>query len=197
MAGIATSQAAVMGAIGTTARTMDELAAQLPMSRKAIAMAAGKLIQRRFLERLETGVYQLTEEGKAALGEPLTSAPHRGRRALRTVPDSLRQRAWNAMRLNAARFSVPDLVTLAATAQDGKPEDNLRRFCNQLAKAGYLQLLPARARASAPTSNGHRQWRLARDTGAKAPRFVGKQAAFFDGNSRVWFPIETGEAGDE
>lgn len=177
-----------MGAIGTGARSMDELATQLPMNRKAIAAAAAKLIQRAYVERLETGVYGLTENGRAALhdGAELRSGPHRGQRKYMNHRASLQQRAWNAMRLQS-RFTIGDIVTLAATELDRKPEASLQRLFNRMTKTGYLVELPTRVKTDTPRSNGNKQWKLVRDTGPRAPRWLDRQQAFHDWNTKEVF----------
>lgn len=169
--------------------TLDQLDAALPIGRKQIATAAAKLIQRAYLERLETGLYRLTLTGREALeaGTSLSSGPHRGRRKHPVYSDSLQQRAWAAMRLQP-RFTIGDIVTLAATPEDKDPEGSLQRFFYRLTRAGYLAELPTRARGTSPTSNGYKQWRLLRDTGEHAPRWLEAQKAFKDWNTREVFP---------
>lgn len=191
MSGSATHQIAVLAAIGDRAVSLDELAEALPIERKAIVKASMKLITRSFLEREEAGVYRLTEAGLAALrsGEPLRSGPHRGRRKIPLYRDTLSQRAWAAMRLQA-RFTLGDLVTLAARASDKQPMQSLQRFVWRLTAAGYLAQLASRVPGVAETSPGHRQWRLIRDTGEHAPRWIEKQRAFRDWNTREIFALQ-------
>lgn len=191
--GNATHQAAVLAAMANPFNgpaTIDELAARLPIGRKQIATAAAKLMQRDYVERLETGVYRLTLPGREALeaGVSLSSGPHRGVRKHMNYPDSLQQRAWSAMRLRG-RFTIPDIVVLAANETDRKPEQSLQRFFHRLVGAGYLVLLPTRVPGQAETSNGHRQWRLVRDTGERSPRWLDRQRAFKDFNTREVFPL--------
>lgn len=189
MAGAATHQIAVMGAIGARTVDIDTLADSLPMSRKAISTAAGKLIAREYVERLETGLYRLTLMGREMLeaGANLRSGPHRGRRKHPVYAHTLQQRAWAAMRLSS-RFTIGDIATLAATPDDKKPEASLQRFFHRLTRAGYLAELPTRVPGQSETSNGFKQWRLLRDTGEHAPRWLDRQKAFKDWNTREVFP---------
>lgn len=192
MAGTATHQIAVLAVMAhpfAGPATIDELDARLPIGRKQIATAAAKLIQRSFVERLETGVYALTATGRKALedGAALTSGPHRGRRKHPAFADTLQQRAWNAMRL-AGRFTIGDIATLAGRPEDKGVEGTLQRLFHRLARAGYLTELPKRVRGTEPGSNGFKQWRLTRDTGARAPQFLERQQAFKDVNTREVFP---------
>lgn len=196
--GNATHQAALLAAMSNPCKgpaTIDELVARLPIGRKQIASAAAKLIQRDFVERMETGLYRLTSTGKDALekGVSLSSGPHRGKRKYPVHADTLRQRAWAAMRLSK-RFTVQDLLTLAAREDDGDAEGNIRRFCHQLVKSGYLAQLPVRVDGSRETSPGHVCYRLLRDTGARAPQYRKATRAFYDWNTRETFPISGGAA---
>lgn len=190
--GNATHQAAVLAAMANPfsgPATIEELASRLPIGHKQIATAAARLMQRDYVERLETGVYRLTLTGREALqaGVSLTSGPHRGKRKYPVHADSLRQRAWSAMRLSK-RFTVPDLLTLAARDDDGNAEGNIRRFCHQLVKCGYLCQLPLRVAGQKETSPGHVCYRLLRDTGERAPQYRKLPRAFYDWNTREVFP---------
>lgn len=190
--GEATHQIAVMGALGDKTVTLTELTALLPISAHSIQKATGKLIQRDYLERLENGVYRLTLTGREALehGVSLTSGPHRGQRKHMFYRDCLQQRAWSAMRLMAARFTIADIVTLAVKEDDKKPEQSLQKYFYRLTRAGYLIELPTRVKGKSLTSNGFKQWRLMRDTGDQSPRWLEKQQAFKDYNTREVFPLE-------
>lgn len=72
---------------------------------------------------------------------------------------------------------------LEATAEVGPT--NLKKYLPALAKAGYLRL--ARPKRNGQTG-GHAVWRLARDTGIKAPivRFDG--SGVYDPNRDVVYP---------
>lgn len=195
--GNATHQAALLGVMASGNAgplTMDQLDAVLPIGRKKIATAAGRLILRGFVERAETGVYALTLTGRKALAEgvSLKSGPHRGKRKHPVYRDTLTQRAWTAMRLQP-RFSLGDIITLAANDQDGQPEKALQRFVHRLKSTGYLVELPARRRGSTRTSNGFKVFRLVRDTGEHAPRWIDRQRSMKDWNTREIFPVRTGE----
>jgi hypothetical protein len=190
--GNATHQAALLGAMalaGESARlTLDALDASLSIGRKQIATAAGKLILRGYVDRAEAGVYSLTLTGREALkdGVSLKSGPHRGKRKHPIYRDTLTQRAWAAMRLQN-RFTIGALATLAATERDKKPEESLQRFVHRLKDAGYVVELATRVRGVAETSNGFKQFKLVRDTGEQAPRWLDKQKAFKDWNTREVF----------
>lgn len=169
---------------------MDALAEHLPVSRKKISTAAGRLIARGLLERIETGVFRLTPEGEQFLdaGRTLTSGPFRpqGPRPTR-ISDTFRQRAWNAMRLTP-RFTMPDVLTLAARPTDGSPEASLHRFVSQLIAAGYVAVLPSRTPSQKFNSNGHRIYSLVRRESEAAPVYLEREHALRDGDTGEVFP---------
>lgn len=190
MAGTATQQIAVMGALGRGMRSLDELEQHLPLSRRNIVKAVGRLIGRDYAAREEAGVYVLTPAGSDFLeaGHPLRSGP-RGPATGRRAPnrDTFRQRAWSAMRLSG-RFTQADIVRLAGRPDDSDPAGNLQRFILLLLKAGYLALLPTRVPGTAETSNGYRLYMLVRDTGEAAPMHRVRHHVLSDLNTGEDFP---------
>lgn len=165
-------------------RTIDQLDAMLPLNRRQISDGAAKLILRGQLERVETGCYQLTATGleAAVSGETITSGPvgkHAGR-TRRPLRDTLRQRAWTAMRM-AGNFTVGDLV-MAAARDDRDAENNVARYLRVLRSAGYVVELPVRARGTHLTSNGFKRFRLLKDTGPIAPVWSDARRMFIDHN---------------
>jgi hypothetical protein len=194
VAGNATHQAAVLAVMATGNAgplTIDQLDATLPIGRKQIASAAAKLMQRDYVERLETGVYRLTLTGREALeaGVSLNSGSYgKRRRKHRFVPDSLQQRAWSAMRLSK-RFAMEELFTLAVLETDKNPKAALQQYIKRLGDAGYIAELPVKRPGESPTSNGFKQWRLIRDTGPASPRYISKEKALKDWNTREVFPL--------
>lgn len=151
--------------------TIDQLDTALPLNRRQISDGAAKLILRGLAERVEAGCYQLTSAGleAAARGEAITSGPM-GRhtaKARKPIADTLRQRAWTAMRMSGA-FTVGALV-MAAGRGEADAENNLQRYLRRLKGAGYVAELPVRERGTALTSNGFKRYRLIRDTGPAAP----------------------------
>lgn len=184
----ATHQIAVLGNMGTEAVTLDELDARLPMiGRAAIVAAAGRLVARGYVERQEDGVYKLSQAGIDGLkdGMKIGGDPQK-RRKNPVYADSLRQRAWKAMTLEK-RFTVGAIAQLAVRDEtDG--EDSIRRFCLALTRAGYLAELPTRVKGEIAGSNGFKQWRLIRETGEIAPRYIAADKAFHDRNDGKVYP---------
>jgi len=189
MAGTATWQIAVLGAIGRGVLTADAIAAHLPMDRHSVIVAVARLVSRRFIDRHEDGTFQLTEEGRAFLsrGEAMRSGPRGPHTGPRPPPSSsFRQRAWSAMRLRR-RFGLADIITLAARDGDSDPDSNLRRWLGALERAGYVATLSTRAGAHGRFSRGTKVFRLLRDTGPLAPA-IRQGGAIYDHNLREVVP---------
>lgn len=172
MAGTAQRLEAIIRSIGPAqCLTTGEIASLVGLPNKQVATACCRLITGRIIERVEVGCFRLTPEGqKVEAGErKLRSgprAPLTGPRVPRTT--TLRQRAWNAMRLTR-RWTVGEIATLAATGGERQPEAHLVKWFGLLVKAGYVAELPRRAPGTAPTSNGAKCWALIKDTGEIAP----------------------------
>ena len=184
----ATHQIAVLGNVGAEAITLDALCQRLPMiTRAAVTAAVGRLVARGHVEREETGIYRLSQAGVEALKDGLKIGGDSYKRRKNPVyADSLRQRAWKAMQLEG-RFTVGSLAQLAIRDEtDG--EDSIRRFCLALTRAGYLAELPTRVKGEVAGSNGFKQWRLIRNTGEIAPRYVAADKAFHDRNDGKVYP---------
>ncbi|KZL17846.1 hypothetical protein [Pseudovibrio sp. Ad37] len=128
---------------GGECQTLEMLDADtaLSLSRKQIIEAAGFLTMKGYLERVERGCYQLTQSGRQAADDGLviplggSSRVQKHKRTPRR--NSLRQRAWNAMKISGA-FTLSDIVLVAAQASDKQPESNLQRYLRSLIQAGYL-----------------------------------------------------------
>lgn len=189
MPGEATVQNALLAHLGAAddCLTIDELDEATPISRRDIAKAMGKLILRGYAERIEAGCFRATEAGRAAhaSGEVITSGPSGPHTAAANCPQAgtLRQRAWDAMRLGGT-FSIPDLVVAADNGKDADPTSNLQRYLKGLERAGYLAALPVRERGTRPTSNGFRRFRLVDDTGEIAPVLRPKKQEVYDHNRK-------------
>lgn len=164
--------------------TVNQLAEDLDLTNRQVADAAACLHRRGYLERMAIGCYQLTEVGIVAgqAGETITSGPKGPHAGARSVRNTLRERAWRAMRIRK-RFTVADLVADAGTAKDANPTGNLQRYLQFLRAAGYVKDLPRRSSGTALTSNGFKRWMLIRDTGPRAPSVRSKKHAIHDFNT--------------
>ena len=164
--------------------TVDQLAAELDLTKRQVSDAASRLLRRDYLERMAIGCYQLTPAGldAAAAGEVIRSGRTGSKAKVREVRDSLRQRAWTSMRIQRL-FTIPDLVIDAARLDDRNPEDNLQRYLRALAQAGIVAVSPHRVPGTAPTSNGHKRYLLKRDSGPRAPAVRARTSVIHDFNT--------------
>ena len=189
MSGIATNQMAIRDQlVRGVCLTIDVLDNALgDIARKEIVKSIGGLISRGYVERIERGCYQLTDAGESSRhnNETLKSGPNRRHtaKARKAMPNTFRQRAWNAMRISVS-FTVPDIVAVAKTENDKKAELNLQRYFHRLNAAGYLLQLSMRARGTRPGSNGFKRYRLINNTGDFAPVYQEKTGGMFDHNTR-------------
>lgn len=171
-------------------RTIDQLDVALDLSRRQISNGAASLILRGYAERVEAGCYQLTPAGSEAAerGETIKPGPWRPDTGKIRKPqqDTLRQRAWNAMRMSAT-FTIGDIV-MAAARDDADPESNVQRYLRHLKNAGYVAELPTRQRGTHLTSNGFKRFRLIRDTGPSAPAYRAGKNTIHDYNLREDVP---------
>ncbi|KIC38133.1 hypothetical protein RA27_20395 [Ruegeria sp. ANG-R] len=171
--------------LGNTCKTIEVLTEDLGLDRRQISNAATALIRKDYLERVELGCFQLTEFGRAAAqrGEQITSGPNGAHEKLRrALPNTLRQRAWSAIRIQR-RFTVQDILTAAATGAEVSAHNNLQRYFKALCDGGVLRRLPKRQAGSAPTSNGFAQYTLVRDLGHIAPSYRAKAGSLIDHNT--------------
>jgi Predicted transcriptional regulator len=184
--GTATHMIAVLGAIGNGQFTVEEIASHLPMDRRNVSSAAGRLITRGLIERIETGVFRLSDEGRAflAAGRTIKCGP-KGKRTGVTppLPDTLRQRAWKVMQVSR-RFTIDDLLRAAARGDRADSRSNLQHYLKALTLSGHIAVLPRRIPGRALTSNGFRQWVLNRNTGPIAPVARPKDRVTYDHNTR-------------
>lgn len=179
-----TNQHRLLYQLGDACWQIRDLAAQLDLSHAQVSQAAALLIARALVERVEAGCFRLTAEGKSAVSAGVTistgvTGPVRKARAPKRI--SIRQRAWNSMKI-AKTFTVRDIVTSVARAGDGDVEENIRRYCRALTKAGYLRCQARRRPGSAPSSNGFAVYELVKDTGRVAPVISSKAGSIHDFN---------------
>lgn len=173
--------------------TIGQLAVRSVIPRHEVVKTVGYLINRGYLTRTELGVYILTPEGEEALanGVEIRSGPigpDTGK-SRKPFADTIRQRAWNAMRIVGA-FSTPDLVCAACEDPGDKDHHNIQRYCRALKEAGYLIEMPNREAGSAETSNGFKRYRLLNNTGEIAPTFRNTKKEVFDHNTKEVFPCQ-------
>lgn len=157
-----------------------------------VEQAALKLRKHKLLEKTAKGCHRLTDAGRAAAaeGKQLRSGPS-GWVGPKVHKDSLRIRAWRAMRLKE-KFSLPDLCMLCARGEEKDIISNLRKYVTALEKAGYLTRLSRRDRGTAMTSNGHIRWWLNPEniTGLQAPVWSASTNSVYDPNTEKTIGLE-------
>lgn len=84
----------------------------------------------------EDGMHGITRAGRERLAKGFLPCQRKGR-AASSEGRTLRQRAWNMMRMRD-HFSVDDLLTVLCDGEEKGAEDNLRNYCRALHRAGIL-----------------------------------------------------------
>ena len=160
-------------------------------ARAEVVMAVQRLKRRGFVDVLESGVYAATEAGTAfvASGREVASGQAASKPRQRTR--GLRQRAWWVIRARAV-VTIPDLLSTLADGDERDAQANLSKYLKALARTGFLVEL-GRVPGMAPTSNGHKRYRLERNTGRQAPVVRQRQREVFDPNTGVSYPIHSGD----
>ena len=152
--------------------------------RNKVADVTSTLVRQGFMSRRDPGVFVLTEKGREAVatGTPLKSGPrHPDRTSPPPFDNTFRQRAWNAMRICQV-FTLDDIVLRAARPKELSPISNLRIYVHRLMAAGYVVETPRRSfgGVTAPSSNGHKVYRLIKDSGDIAPRATATRLTDFN-----------------
>lgn len=158
-----------------------------------IERAALKLRKHDLLTKTSRGCHKLTDAGRAAAteGKQLRSGPNGQHSGPKVNKESLRIRAWRAMRLKE-KFSLPDLCMLCARGSEKDIVSNLRKYVTALEKAGYLTRMNRREPGTSITSNGHVRWWLnpANNTGLLAPVWSIKDNTIYDPNTEEKISLE-------
>lgn len=163
--------------------TMDVIHEALDLNRRQISDAASKLISRGYLERVETGCYQLTPEGQEARknGVKITSGPNKPHTGLKKTRNTLRRKVWRALPTLGA-FTSYDLEGLFAEGTEKNAKNNIQAYLRILAKAGFIFELPRREGDGKLTSNGLKRYRL------KQERYTGHLPPIAKGSRQVLDP---------
>lgn len=167
--------------------TPRQLALATGLSEYRAVETCGALIARGLIARKQTGLLALTAEGKRAraAGETIGT----GRRPGIAVPqapakDSLRQRAWAAMRVFGS-FSTADLAVAAEDRPTSKGLRNLQHYLSVLVQTGHVAELPTR---DAHVKKGSKRYRLLINAGQFAPVHRPAKAEVHDPNSGEVYP---------
>lgn len=156
---------------------------------KAVENCCLKLRAHGFLTRTARGCHKLTPAGVVAFqeGAKLRSGPKGAHIGRKTVPGTVRDRAWSALRITG-KGSIPDVIMLAAEGGEKNISNNIGKYFRALARAGYLRQLRVREPGTSPTSNGHVRWLLVRNSGPLAPVWRVKAGTVYDPNTEEEWP---------
>jgi hypothetical protein len=116
-----------------------------------------------------------------------------GQTAPRTQAFGLRARAWWVMR-ETPRFTLPSLLAIVADGDEADAASNLGKYLRALSRAGILAET-GRDQPASLTDNGVKRYRLARNSGPKAPVWRASRREVYDPNTGAVYPLA--EAGHE
>lgn len=177
---------ALLAALADGPLTRADAKARLGLDWRQMTNAARGLAGRGYLVFQDNGFLGLTRDGQqaAASGLPIRG---RGNTRVKIVHDTLRERAWAAMRVRKA-FTVGDIVADAQRGDEMRPRDNITRYIARLKAAGFVQEEARRQPGTAIGSNGFKRFRLVRNAGPKAPVFREATTSVFDPNTGLDIP---------
>lgn len=179
-----TNQHRILYHLGDRCEVIADIAAALHLTNIQVGKASGELIARGYLERVERGCFRLTSEGSLAVaaGVKICAGSHGPVTTIRSpVCNTLRQRAWKAMRIRR-EFTVPDIAMVVARDNPPSAYNSLQTYLRQLVASGYVARAARKVPGTAITSNGFNRFRLIRDTGPRAPVYSAKRQAVHDFN---------------
>ncbi len=149
-----------------------------------------------FIKRIESGCYRITQGGILALenSKSMRSGPKGAGQAPKQHKESLRVRAWRAIRIRK-NFAIDDLIPLVIKGEEKDATSNIRKYIVALESAGYLIRMQKKKPGTALTSNGYTRWRLdlERDSGPQAPIWRQHLGTVFDpntGEEHTMYPIK-------
>ncbi|MBW7998409.1 MAG: hypothetical protein FVQ81_17920 [Candidatus Glassbacteria bacterium] len=148
--------------------SLEDAARFVERSKSRVCQSLSVLVRRGLAEKPDRGHYRITKAGIECFksGGRVRSGLHDGSKR-RPRRGSLRERVWKAARM-ARKFSVTDLVEIAAQENETSAARGARRYLLALERAGYLKRLkngPQAASNWKPVS----RWALLRDTGPLHP----------------------------
>ena len=154
---VATHQTQVLHALPPViCKTLPVLSDALGLTRRQASRAARLLIRKGLVERVEVGCFRLTPDGERAVtdGIEITAGPNAPLETVRRpMVDTLRQRAWTAMRIKRA-FTIADLLVAGTQGSERNAAHNLQIYLRNLARAGVVRRMKRRVAGTRPTSNG-------------------------------------------
>ncbi len=137
-------------------KTLEVLSGELLLTHLQVTDAALVLIRKGLVQRITSGCFRLTPDGErsVAAGVVITSGPNGPFEAVRRpMSDTLRQRAWTAMRIQRG-FTINDLLVASAQGAERTAASNLQRYLAALARVGVVRRMPGRVAGTRPGSRG-------------------------------------------
>ncbi len=178
------TQTKVLYMVAVACVSVDAIAGFLERPRHKITGALSRLIARGLVDRREEGCFAASKAGAIIVAhgaEVPNGAPGTKAQARKRVRGTLRQRAWNVMRIQRV-FTIRD-VAMIASRGEGDPERNLQKWFLGLERAGYLGRMPRRQATGVPGSNGLVRYILQRDTGPASPLLSDTHGCIRDPNT--------------
>ena len=183
---VTTHQTRVLHALPPGAcKTLPGLSDALGLTRRQVSSVASSLIGKGLVARIDIGRYRLTENGERAVaaGLAITSGPNAPFEAVRRpMVNTLRQRAWTAMRIQRG-FTINDLLVASTQGGERNATGNLQRYLKALVGAYVVRRMTRRVAGTRPTSNGFLKYQLLRDLGEIAPTLRPQTGVLYDHNS--------------
>ncbi len=143
--------------------TLPVLSGELDLTHRQVTNAACLLIRKGFVERIRAGCFRLTPDGERAVagGIAITSGPNAPPKGVRQpMGDTLRQRAWTAMRIQRG-FTINDLLVASTQGAERNATGNLQHYLAALVGAGVVRRLRRRVAGTHPISNGFLKYQVA------------------------------------
>jgi|GEM_PF-745261 hypothetical protein len=156
-----------------------------------VVKAVQRLKRRGLVAAVEPGLYAATEAGRAFVQAGHAVASGQGVKPRRRTR-GLRQRAWWVLRVRGV-VTIPDLLMTLADGAERDAHANLSKYLHALCRAGFVAEI-GRSAGAAPTSNGHKRYKLVRNNGRQAPVVRQRQRTVFDPNSGDCFDLGGGRA---
>lgn len=128
--------AAIMQMLATGPKLTRQLATALNRQPESVCEPCRRLARHGLVHSVE-GMHGLTGKGAKILESGLPLPCARKGHAARSNGGTLRQRAWNIMRMRDT-FTVDDLLRSLCDGSEKSAENNLANYCLALRRAGFL-----------------------------------------------------------
>ncbi len=182
---------AVVLAPGEECVTEARIAELTGLTAKQVEQSTLKLRKHGFLTKTGRGCHKVTQAGKDVVmaGGKLRSGPKGPEYGQRHRDPGLRQKVWNVLRMGKKR-TIDDILMIVVEGTERDARNNVRKYLQALAKAGYLTVMPQREAPLNMTSNGCLRYLLVDDTGPIAPVMSVARGMVYDRNIEAYRHLE-------